>query len=63
MSQAKEYLGDAVYVDLDSCGWIVLTTEDGIRATNTIVMEPEVIGAFEFWLKRQREAANASHAG
>lgn len=35
----KRYLGDAVYVDADDRG-LVLTTEDGISATNTIVLEP-----------------------
>jgi len=37
----KRYIGDAVYVEWD--GWaFVLTTEDGIRATNRIVLETEV---------------------
>lgn len=38
---SKSYLGDGVYVDFDGFG-LVLTTEDGLRATNTIVLEPEV---------------------
>lgn len=37
----KEYLGDGVYAEFDGYS-IVLTTEDGISATNTIVLEPEV---------------------
>ena len=40
----KHYLGDAVYVDFDGY-MLVLTTEDGIRATNTIALEPEVYRA------------------
>lgn len=40
----KTYLGDAVYVDFDGYG-LVLTTEDGIRASNTIYMEPDVYAA------------------
>lgn len=40
----KEYLGDGVYVEINENGQIVLTTEDGIRATNTIYLEPEVYG-------------------
>ena len=35
---SKRYLGDGVYCDRDERG-IVLTTEDGISATNTIVLE------------------------
>lgn len=41
---SKRYLGDGVYVDFDGFA-IVVTTEDGYRATNTIVLEPEVVGA------------------
>ena len=37
----KTYLGDAVYAEVDNWGRLVLTTEDGIRATNRIVLEPE----------------------
>jgi len=38
----KTYLGDGVYVDFT--GWaIVLTTSDGVRETNRIVLEPRVI--------------------
>lgn len=41
MSQHKSYLGDGVYADFD--GWaIVLTTENGVATTNTIVLEPEI---------------------
>lgn len=42
---AKRYLGDAVYADWSTDGDLVVTTEDGIRATNVIVFEPEVLGA------------------
>lgn len=41
----KRYLGDAVYFEFDGFN-VILTTEDGIRATNTIVMEPEVVSEF-----------------
>ena len=40
----KTYLGDSVYADFDGYS-IVLTTENGIRVTNTIVLEPEVFEA------------------
>ncbi len=43
----KRYLGDAVYVEVEeSTSNVVLTTEDGISATNTIVLEPGVLEAF-----------------
>ena len=45
----KTYLGDGVYVDHDGYQ-IVLTTEDGIRATNTIYMEPEVLKALKEYI-------------
>ena len=43
---AKEYLGDGAYVDFDGYA-LVLTTENGIEAQNTIVLEPEVWSALE----------------
>jgi hypothetical protein len=41
----KRYLGDAVYADVDDLGRLVLTTENGYDATNTIVLEPDVLDA------------------
>lgn len=41
---SKTYLGDGAYAEFDGYA-IVLTTEDGIRATNRIVLEPEVWSA------------------
>ena len=44
----KRYLGDAVYYENRGSGGyaeIVLTTENGYRATNTIVLDPSVIAA------------------
>ena len=49
---SKRYLGNAVYAGVDERG-IVLTAEDGIRVTNTIVLEPEVIAALEEYLKER----------
>jgi len=40
--ERKKYLGDAVYFEYDGYH-VVLTTENGIRATNKICLEPEVI--------------------
>lgn len=49
--KAKEYLGDGVYVGVDEFGAVVFTTEEGSGATNTIVLEPEVLAAFDMWRK------------
>jgi hypothetical protein len=52
----KVYLGDGVYVDLDSgTGDIVLTTSDGIRDTNRIVLEAETLHAFDLWRAELRD--------
>ena len=51
----KEYLGDGVYAEVDRFGVLTLTTEDGIRATNTIVLEPQVLSALEAYLKHHGE--------
>lgn len=39
----KRYLGDAVYFEHDAYNRVELTTEDGIRTTNRIVLEPDTI--------------------
>ncbi len=39
---SKEYLGDGVYAEADD-GILKLTTENGLEATNTIYLEPEVV--------------------
>lgn len=48
MNTSKQYLGDSVYADFDGYG-IVLTTENGYPddPRNRIVLEPEVLVAFE----------------
>jgi hypothetical protein len=40
----KTYLGDGVYAAFDGYS-LVLTTENGIRTTNEIMIEPEVYAA------------------
>lgn len=40
-ANTKTYLGDAVYAEIEG-GMVKLTTEDGVEATNTIWLEPEV---------------------
>lgn len=49
----KDYLGDSVYADVGTIpGEVILTTENGVEATNTIIMEPSVVKALVRWLKR-----------
>jgi hypothetical protein len=52
----KAYLGDAVFAHFDGYE-ITLTTENGICATNEIVLEPEVIAEFERFIARIRADA------
>ena len=49
----KEYLGDGVYARDDGYvnGLIILTTEDGVRVTNIIYLEPQVIANLQVYLK------------
>jgi hypothetical protein len=47
----KEYLGDAVYVDVVD-GTFKLTTEDGVSASNTIYLEPAVLAALVKYAER-----------
>jgi len=47
----KQYLGDSVYVEIDN-GMFKLTTDNGMGASNTIYMEPEVYSAFVNYANR-----------
>jgi len=40
----KQYVGDSVYLAFSGYGFTI-TTENGIEATNTIFLEPEVLKA------------------
>lgn len=58
----KAYLGDGCYIDFDGFG-LVLTTEDGIRVTNRIVLEPEVYTGLVHYVARLKESADGpTHA-
>ena len=50
----KDYLGDSVYAEFDGHG-IVLTTENGLGASNTIVLEPEVLHALNNFVERIKQ--------
>lgn len=54
----KTYLGDGVYLapDPDVPGDLILTTEDGYRATNRIVLDPAV--QWSLWTALTRIVAN-----
>ncbi|HXP67863.1 MAG TPA: hypothetical protein VOA88_01150 [Candidatus Dormibacteraeota bacterium] len=49
MSKPKTYLGDGCYADIIA-GNLILTTEDGSRTTNRVVLEPEVLSALLSYL-------------
>lgn len=56
MSAHKRYLGEGAYVDLDQYGNVILTAENGIIATDTVVLEPAALLAFLRWLDRVKQA-------
>lgn len=49
IKNSKKYLGDGVYVDLNDSFQIVLTTENGIEATNEIYLDDEIIDELIKW--------------
>lgn len=53
----KIYLGDGAYVEFDGFGFI-LTAENGIEATDTIVLEPEHIINLNEFVSRYYETTN-----
>jgi len=51
-SDGKTYLGDGLYAAFD--GWqYVLTAEDGIRVTNVVYLNPEVLAALNSFTKHK----------
>jgi len=52
----KDYLGDSVYVSFDGFA-LVLTTENGMYASNTIVLEPEVYSDLVRYVARIKDQA------
>lgn len=52
----KECLGDGLYVRFDGYR-IWLTAENGVEVTDQVALEPQVLFAFEDYLKRMREKA------
>jgi hypothetical protein len=52
--EGKAYLGDGAYVAFDGFA-LWLTTEDGIRETNRICLEPEVYHALTEYVARLKE--------
>jgi hypothetical protein len=51
----RRYLGDGVFVRWEPRR-VVLTAEDGMRETNIIFLEPEVLKAFLEYLKEMKLA-------
>lgn len=59
MSKFKQYLGDGVYADHDG-EHIVLTAEDGIRATDRIYLDPTVYAALTVYFDQLGTLARAT---
>lgn len=54
MKDEKQYLGDGAYVNFDGYH-VVLTAENGIYATDTIALDPEVLERFLKYVERLME--------
>lgn len=50
----KEYLGDGAYARMTEYGDLVITTEDGIRVQNRVVLEPTVLLTLEQFIASVR---------
>ncbi len=48
----KTYIGDGAYAQIGPDGEIILTTDNGIETTNTIVLDPYVWKALLTFVKR-----------
>jgi glycyl-tRNA synthetase (class II) len=54
----KTYLGDSVYAEVRPYN-VILTTENGAEASNTIYLEPEVLEAFLRFIERAKKETHA----
>lgn len=53
---AKQYLGDGVYVGFD--GFVlVLSAENGVHATDTIYLEPQVLESLVLYIDELKQAS------
>lgn len=52
MNEGKSYIGDGVYVSTDGFS-IILTTENGVCATNEIYLEPLVLKNLADYCKKK----------
>lgn len=50
----KEYLGDGLYVNFDGYQ-IALSAENGITATDTVYLEPQVLQSFLEYIARLKD--------
>jgi len=56
--KSKQYLGDSVYVEwVDGARMLVLTTENGAAASNTILLELDVLNALCRYLDVEKKQA------
>jgi len=56
----KIYLGDAVYAAVDDLGGLMLTTEDGVRSTNTIFLEFDTVRNLLLYIEKIHAASGKS---
>lgn len=53
---SKQYLGDSVYVDkVEGSGGLVLTTENGVEASNIIFLDDSMVAALLEYIKKCQE--------
>ncbi len=53
MPSNRIYLGDGLYAEFDGYQ-VALFAHDGIRATNTVYLEPQVLESFLRWIEGLR---------
>ena len=52
MTEAKQYLGDSVYVQFDGQYYVKLYLDNGMGEHTVIMMEPEVVISFVKFLEQ-----------
>ena len=54
-NKMAQYIGDGAYAAINDGDTLVLTTENGISAQNTIYIDAEIYPILENFIKRVRE--------
>ena len=51
----KTYIGDGIYMSISSVGEVLLTTENGVETTNSIILESDIMDSVISFYNQYKE--------